>query len=313
MRQLLEAISNRERLRAFWQRNLVTIAMLRRNLPDLKSEKGEHYADILTSLYKQQMRIVWEEAKADERRGSKLTNEGGEANAQRQKVQKQGHHIGAVGTQETEQLSSASETSPKGRNDRRRPKVEHSQTNERQNPSEGQLEQGGHRNGDAAEPSAVIDADRIRRQMAETRNNGGDVVAGRVDKTSLSISTPRRVRDKQHLRYIASQPCIICGRTPSHAHHLRFAQPRALGRKVSDEWTVPICVTHHRAVHGVGNEKQWWTEKGIDPIAHAVRLWWNTKHGGVEHEKKTAAAKSSVVFEGRDGPKEGTKQVNPSG
>ena len=80
------------------------------NLPGLKTEKDEHYADILTTLYKQQMRIVWEESKADRRRASKLAIEGGEANAQRQKVQKQGHNIGAIRTQETEQLSSAPES-----------------------------------------------------------------------------------------------------------------------------------------------------------------------------------------------------------
>jgi len=33
----------------------------------------------------------------------------------------------------------------------------------------------------------------------------------------------------------------------AQAHHLRFMQPRAMGSKVSDEWTVPLCVTHHRA------------------------------------------------------------------
>jgi hypothetical protein len=191
MRQLLEAISTRQRLRSFWQRNLVTLAMLRWNLPDLKTEKGEHYADILTNLYKQQMRLVWEEAKANQRRASKLAIEGGEANAQRQKVQKQGHHIGAIRTQETEQLSSAPETSLEGRNDSRSPKVEHSQTNERQNPSEGRLEQGGHRNGDAAEPSSAIDADRIRTQKAESRNNGGAMSLPAV-LTRLACRSARR-------------------------------------------------------------------------------------------------------------------------
>ncbi len=72
MRQLLEAISTRERLRSFWQRNLVTIAMLRRNLPDLKTDKGEHYADILTGLYKQQMRVVCEEAKEEQNRAARV-------------------------------------------------------------------------------------------------------------------------------------------------------------------------------------------------------------------------------------------------
>ena len=44
-----------------------------------------------------------------------------------------------------------------------------------------------------------------------------------------------RLRDKEHCRFVASQPCIVCGRTPSEAHHIRSAQPRALGRKVRDE------------------------------------------------------------------------------
>ncbi len=74
-------------------------------------------------------------------------------------------------------------------------------------------------------------------------------------------------------------PCLVCGRSPGHAHHLRFAQPRALGRKVSDEWVVPLCATHHRALHGVGDEERWWKERGIDPIGHARILWWTTRFG----------------------------------
>ena len=115
-----------------------------------------------------------------------------------------------------------------------------------------------------------------------TGRHAGNGASGQIDKTTLPINTPRRIRDKEHLRYVASQPCIICGRSPGQAHHLRFAQPRALGRKVSDEWTIPLCSTHHGALHSVGNEEQWWTEKGIDPIAHAVRLWWDTHHGGFD-------------------------------
>ena len=41
----------------------------------------------------------------------------------------------------------------------------------------------------------------------------------------------------------------VCGRQPCDAHHLRFAQNRAMGRKVSDEFTVPLCRGHHREVH----------------------------------------------------------------
>ena len=61
-------------------------------------------------------------------------------------------------------------------------------------------------------------------------------------------------RNKAHLKFVAAQPCLICRRTPCDAHHLKFAQPRALGRKVSDEFAVPLCREHHRKLHHHGNE-----------------------------------------------------------
>jgi hypothetical protein len=95
--------------------------------------------------------------------------------------------------------------------------------------------------------------------------------------TTLAIpKTPIR-RDKKHLRFVASQPCLICGRTPSDAHHLRFAQPRALGRKVSDEFTVPLCRVHHGHLHNAGDERGWWTDLNIDPAPIAERLWNETR------------------------------------
>jgi len=94
-----------------------------------------------------------------------------------------------------------------------------------------------------------------------------------VDKSGLALAEPRRRRDKDHLRLVARQACLVCGRKPSDAHHLRFAQPRALGRKVSDEFTVPLCRLHHRAVHHSGDETSWWAEAGIEPLGAAERLW----------------------------------------
>ena len=87
-----------------------------------------------------------------------------------------------------------------------------------------------------------------------------------VDKSVLSIAEPRRYRNKEHLRFVVQQPCLVCGRTPSDPHHLRFMQPRALGRKVSDEFVAPLCRTHHREVHRVGDERAWWKQAGINPI-----------------------------------------------
>ena len=82
-----------------------------------------------------------------------------------------------------------------------------------------------------------------------------------------------RLRDKEHCKFVATQPCIVCGRTPSEAHHIRFAQPRALGRKVSDEYTVPVCRLHHRELHRYGDEASWWTAVSVDPLPIALKLW----------------------------------------
>ena len=97
-----------------------------------------------------------------------------------------------------------------------------------------------------------------------------------IDKSVLALSEPRRVRDRDHVKYVARQPCLVCGRQPSDAHHLRFAQSRALGRKVSDEFTVPLCRGHHREVHRCGDEAAWWRKVGLDSTVAARRLWLQT-------------------------------------
>jgi hypothetical protein len=94
-----------------------------------------------------------------------------------------------------------------------------------------------------------------------------------IDKSSLTLGEPKRRRDKQHLRYVASQPCLACGRSPSDAHHLRFTQPRGLGVKSSDEFTVPLCRIHHRENHRTGDERAWWQTRQLDPLPVASRLW----------------------------------------
>ena len=97
------------------------------------------------------------------------------------------------------------------------------------------------------------------------------------NESALAIAKQRRYRNKHHLRYVAQQACLICGRKPSDPHHLRYSQPRALGRKVSDEFTVPLCRVHHREVHHVGNEQEWWRLTSIDPLSVAETLWQNTR------------------------------------
>ena len=94
-----------------------------------------------------------------------------------------------------------------------------------------------------------------------------------IDKSVLALPEPRRVRDREHVTFVAKHPCLICGRRPSDAHHLRFAQTRAIGRKVSDEFTVPLCRGHHREAHRCGDEAGWWRKAGVDPTITARALW----------------------------------------
>ena len=98
-----------------------------------------------------------------------------------------------------------------------------------------------------------------------------------VDKAVLAIGEPRRHHNKEHLRFVAKQACLVCGRKPSDPHHLRFMQPRALGWKVSDEFVAPLCRIHHRAVHRVSDERAWWKLAGIDPVKVARKLWRNSR------------------------------------
>jgi hypothetical protein len=98
----------------------------------------------------------------------------------------------------------------------------------------------------------------------------------RIDKSALTFPEPRRIRDRDHVRYVAKQPCLICGRRPSDPHHVRFAQSRALGRKVSDEFVVPLCRGHHREIHRSGDEAAWWNKAGVNPTAAARALWLAT-------------------------------------
>jgi len=97
-----------------------------------------------------------------------------------------------------------------------------------------------------------------------------------IDKSVLALPAPRRIRDREHVKSVAELPCLVCGRIPADAHHLRFAQSRALGRKVSDEFTVPLCRGHHREVHHCGDEAAWWSKAGIDPTVTARVLWLQT-------------------------------------
>jgi ERF superfamily len=75
----------------------------------------------------------------------------------------------------------------------------------------------------------------------------------------------------------------------------------ALGRKVSDEFTVPLCRGHHREVHRHGDETSWWQQLGLDPAGAARALWLET-HPHLLGAKKLAAVADDTDPSNRDTP-----------
>ena len=131
-----------------------------------------------------------------------------------------------------------------------------------------------------ATAAAVVTRSRTETEGERTGGEGparpSATVAGRgraIDKSALTVGAPLRVRDKLHLRFVADQPCLLCSGRPSDPHHLRFAQPRALGAKAGDQFTVPLCRAHHRGLHHSGSETAFWHDMGIDALSIAADLW----------------------------------------
>jgi ERF superfamily len=153
---------------------------------------------------------------------------------------------------------------------------------------------------DAASDDVLAIADAALSETSTTASTDLDRSEGiarseGIDKSVLAVAAPRRYRNREHLRAVAKQPCLICGRKPSDPHHLRCLQPRALGRKASDEFAVPLCRVHHRAVHRARDEQAWWHASGIDPIQVARRLWNETRidEGRIEPERVPQSAPSA--------------------
>jgi hypothetical protein len=169
--------------------------------------------------------------------------------------------------------------------------------------------------------SAVMAAPKAKQAQGSIRKSR----PASIDKSHLPYPEPRRFRDKEHVKFVAKQPCLICGRRPSDPHHLRFAQHHALGRKVSDEFTVPLCRGHHREVHRSGDEAAWWKKARIDPTVTARTLWLKmhplpTRADKMESKGATSLAAVATEQNGnRDrplskrGPNDETKPIIPAG
>ena len=100
---------------------------------------------------------------------------------------------------------------------------------------------------------------------------------------------PFRLRSTKYLNFIRGKPCLKCG-SPGEAHHIQYAQPRALQRKTGDQWAVPICHTDHMILHNAGiPERTWWALQGIDPMKWAEQSFseWSKEHGAENPNEPT--------------------------
>lgn len=86
-----------------------------------------------------------------------------------------------------------------------------------------------------------------------------------------------REHDKAHLDFIRGLPCLVTGKRPVEAAHIRYPDLRygkpstGMGEKPDDRWTVPLHPDEHRAQHQV-DEEAYWRSVGIDPIPVAMAL-----------------------------------------
>jgi hypothetical protein len=176
-----------------WRWNQDTVAHLRQNVPELKTDRDRHYSELLSGLYTQRLTEFAAQAKPPSER------------------------------QDVEAASKSSGSSSDGETD-------------------------------------------VGDNLLGQKQNS-EIVAKAAELKSS------RIRDPDHLKTVAKLACLVCGREPSHAHHIKYAEPRALGRKVGDQWVVPLCATHHRQLHEFGNEETWWQNNRIDPLSEAARIW----------------------------------------
>jgi hypothetical protein len=135
-----------------------------------------------------------------------------------------------------------------------------------------------------ADPPHAVPGQRIVSEGLVDAGHSEKAAAGAEKRTRKSamgaLGKPVRLRDMDHRKFVLRQPCLVCGRVPSDPYHLTFTQPRALGRRVSDEFTVPVCRAHHRELHRSGNEVAWWRRLNIDPLPTALKLWQQSRADG---------------------------------
>ena len=72
----------------------------------------------------------------------------------------------------------------------------------------------------------------------------------------MSNFKTKPIRDKKHLAFIRTLPCIFTGRK-SEAAHIRYQTDGAMSKKPSDCWVVPLSHDEHMRQHQIGELRYW--------------------------------------------------------
>jgi len=303
LRQLIEAATSQLILEGLRGSNQAMLAQLRAQAPQLRSAQGKHFADILEELLQKKLKVLLGPPRegrarptpqpADDRSTAQagVVARPGESENAFQPRAIAGRHNGRIegppAPPETDHLLPAKAMMPSETD--RLPADGPPAAEARSSAQAGQppvLRGNPQTDADGGAPntphpnvlsssSAEKGQDQIggAAPLADERAPSRIGQGTAIDKSRLLVATTRRVRSKAHLAFVASQVCLICGGAPCHAHHLTFAQPRGLSLKVSDEFTVPLCVIHHNALHLHGDERTFWRQHRIDPLEVAQTLW----------------------------------------
>jgi DNA recombination protein Rad52 len=250
LRQLIEASKTERELDCLAENNARGIRELKAQSPHLKNKQGEHYADILSRLIDQ----AREKFQVAERA---VRSSGKSADVLADQAISDSFSKGVtLGNEDFGDQKAGADEVTRGQD----PEADHDDLRQKAN--------------DEVLASDGV-ATSIKPLTPEEALAPSRIATGsRIDKSRLVFGvTEKRLRDKQHLRRVASLPCLICSRQPSHPHHLRFAQKRGLGQKVSDEFVVPLCALHHGELHRSQSEMDWWKRRNVDPLPISSELW----------------------------------------
>jgi hypothetical protein len=102
------------------------------------------------------------------------------------------------------------------------------------------------------------------------------MLPARSTKVYLRLASPSTSRQSPpQVRCLPA--CLICGRSPADADHLRFAQPRAMGARSATNSPYPCAESITGTSITSETKSPWWERRAIDPLATSRMLWISTR------------------------------------